>query len=123
MPKYVSRDNDPLFKFKQWERNLDILEIDEITSIPFTPISHPFVERLIGTARGELLDHTLFWTSSDLQRKLDEFKVYFNDHRVHSSRFGTPIPDNNHKVADLSHYKWQSFLSWLIQTSFKFLKN
>jgi putative transposase len=26
------------------------------------PLSHPFVERLIGTIRRERLDRTLFWT-------------------------------------------------------------
>jgi len=47
-----------------------------IKSIPYTPTSHPFVERLIRICRNELLDHTLFWTELDLQRKLDKFKVY-----------------------------------------------
>ncbi|MCH8301946.1 MAG: transposase [Proteobacteria bacterium] len=49
------------------------------------PISHPFVTRLIGTIRREFRDHVLFWTSHDLERKLSEFTVYFNRHRVHSS--------------------------------------
>ncbi len=29
---------------------------------PHVPLSHPFVERLIGTMRREFLDHVLFWT-------------------------------------------------------------
>ena len=28
--------------------------------------SHPFVERLIGTVRGEYLDQVLFWNTTDL---------------------------------------------------------
>jgi hypothetical protein len=28
--------------------NLRVLEIEEIKSVPYTPVSHPFVERLIG---------------------------------------------------------------------------
>ena len=36
----------------------------EIKTVPYVPISHPFVERLIGTIRREyLLDRTLFWTA------------------------------------------------------------
>tara|TARA_R110002049_G_scaffold191507_1_gene360472 strand:+ start:42335 stop:42748 length:414 start_codon:yes stop_codon:yes gene_type:complete len=43
-PHYISTDNDPLFQFHCWIANLRILEIEEIKSIPFTPISHPYVE-------------------------------------------------------------------------------
>ena len=41
--------------------NLRILEIDEIKTVPHVPLSHPFVERLIGTTRREVLDQVLFW--------------------------------------------------------------
>jgi hypothetical protein len=50
MPKYVSSDNDPLYRFHQWQANLRILEVTEIKSIPCVPLSHPFVERLVGTS-------------------------------------------------------------------------
>ena len=51
VPKYVSSDNDPLFLYHQWEANLRILGTDEIKVISYTPLSHPFGERLIGTIR------------------------------------------------------------------------
>lgn len=89
-PKRISTDHDPLFRFQQWQRNLRVLKIEEIKTIPYTPISHPFVERLIGTVRREYLDHTLFWSTTDLERKLNEFKVYYNHHRVHASLGGQP---------------------------------
>ena len=47
LPKYVSTDNDPLFRFHRWLSNLRILGVEEIKSVPFVPQSHPFVERLI----------------------------------------------------------------------------
>jgi transposase InsO family protein len=53
-----------------------------------SPLSHPFVERLIGTIRREFLDHTLFWNATDLERKLETFRQYYNTHRVHSSLDG-----------------------------------
>ena len=70
LPKYLSSDHDPLYRFHQWQANLRILEVTEIKTVPYVPLSHPFVERLIGTIRRELLDRTLFWTVSDLEAKL-----------------------------------------------------
>ena len=49
MPKYLSSDHDPLFRYWQWQSNLRILEVTEIKTVPYVPLSHPFVERLIGT--------------------------------------------------------------------------
>ena len=72
LPKYLSTDNDPLFRFHRWLANLRVLEIDEIKSVPYIPVSHPFVERLIGTIRREVLDHMFFWNAIDLARKLGE---------------------------------------------------
>ena len=53
MPKYLSSDHDPLFRFQRWLANLRVLEVAEIKAIPGTPRSHAFVERLIGTIYGE----------------------------------------------------------------------
>ena len=61
LPKHLSSDNDPLFRFHRWQAILRILDIDEIKSVPYTPTSHPFIERLIGTTRREVLDHILFF--------------------------------------------------------------
>src|SRR5271170_6154881 len=88
MPKYLSSDHDPLFRFQRWQANLRILEIDEIASIPDTPRSHAFIERLIGTMRREYLDQTLFWNQGDLERKLDSYKAYYNRHRCHTGLAG-----------------------------------
>jgi putative transposase len=60
LPKYLSTDHDPLFRFHRWLANLRVLDIEEIKSVPYTPVSHPFVERLIGTIRREYLDQILF---------------------------------------------------------------
>ena len=70
LPKYLSSDHDPLYRFHQWQANLRVLEVTEIKTVPYVPLSHPFVERLIGTIRREFLDRTLFWTTADLETKL-----------------------------------------------------
>jgi len=88
-PKRLSTDHDPLFRFHRWLANLRVLAIGEIKSVPYAPVSHPFVERLIGTVRREYLDHVFFWNAIDLARKLDAFANYYNAHRVHRSLDGT----------------------------------
>jgi len=84
VPCYLSTDHDPLFEFHRWKANLRLLEVDEVKTVPYTPTSHPFVERLIGTTRRESLDHVLFWNSVDLESKLSAFWDYYNFERVHS---------------------------------------
>jgi putative transposase len=89
LPKHVSTDHDPLFRFHRWLANLRVLAIEEVKSVPYAPVSHPFIERLIGTIRREYLDHLFFWNVIDLTRKLDAFADYYNTHRVHRSLDGT----------------------------------
>jgi putative transposase len=84
-PKRISTDHDPLFKFHRWKANLRIMEVEEIKTVPYVPCSHPFVERVIGTIRREFLDKLLFFGINDLEKKLEDFKIYYNEGRVHSS--------------------------------------
>ena len=120
VPKYLSSDNDPLFLYHQWQANLRILEVEEIKTVPYTPISHPFVERLIGTIRREYLDHLFFWNAQDLERKLVNFRQYYNRNRVHQSLAGdTPaVVSGNSRTqcAELSHYSWLPHCNGLFQT-------
>jgi hypothetical protein len=74
LPKYLSSDHDPLYQFHQWQANLRILGVKETKTVPSVPLSHPFVERLIGTIRREFLDHVLFWSAADLEMKLRDFR-------------------------------------------------
>ena len=107
-PKYISSDNDPLFQYHRWKANLRVLEVEEIKSLPHEPMSHPFVERLIGSVRRELLDQTLFWTATDLENKLRNYQRYFNECRAHSGRDGaTPVETSDCKVADINKYQWE----------------
>jgi hypothetical protein len=118
-PRYLSTDHDPLFEAHRWKANLRILEIDEIILVPHVPLSHPFVERLIGTMRREFLDHVLFWNARDLERKLAEFQAYYNAARSHASLEGhTPLTFvSGHTVTsvDPSHVRWVSHCRDLVQ--------
>ena len=75
-PRHLSTDHDPLFEAHRWTANLRLLEIDDIKTVPHVPLSHPCVERLIGTMRREFLDHVLCWNAGDLERKLADFQAY-----------------------------------------------
>ncbi|MDA0681552.1 MAG: integrase core domain-containing protein, partial [Proteobacteria bacterium] len=111
-PKYISSDNDPLFRFHRWKANLRILEVTEVKTVPYLPISHPFVERLIGTIRREYLDFVPFWTARDLENKFLSFKEFYNDQRCHYALDGDTPGERTTKirpkVADLDSYRWQS---------------
>ncbi|MDA9982200.1 integrase core domain-containing protein [Gammaproteobacteria bacterium] len=118
--KYLSSDHDPLFLYHQWQANLRILSVDEIKTVPYTPISHPFIERLIGTIRREYLDHIFFWNTQDLERKLVDFRQYYNQDRVHQSLGGeTPAVvggDLRPLRAKLSNYSWKSQCNGIFHT-------
>jgi transposase InsO family protein len=112
LPRSLSSDHDPLFEFHRWKANLRILEIEEVKTVPYVPLSHPFIERLIGTLRRELLDHVLFWTARDLERKLLLYKEYYNRERTHASLSGVTPSAKAENLArrplDLAQYHWQS---------------
>jgi len=118
IPKYVSSDHDPLYRFHQWQANLRVLEVKEIKTVPYVPFSHPFVERLIGTIRREHLDRTLFWTTADLETKLFDFQHYYNEYRAHAALNGrTPEPSpKERRSLSLSSYRWQRHCRGLYQT-------
>jgi hypothetical protein len=98
-PTYLSSDHDPLYRFHQWQANLRILDVKAIKTGPYAPLSHPFVERLIGTIR------------------LD-FQRYFNGHRTHAGLGGlTPEPrmDEDGARASVSQYRWRPHCRGLYQ--------
>jgi putative transposase len=115
----LSSDHDPLYRFHQWQRNLRILDVEQMKTVPCVPLSHPFVDRLIGTIRRECLDRRFFWTTADLEIKLLDFQRYYNGHRTHAGLEGrTPdsSTDAGCRHANLSSYRWQQHCRGLYQT-------
>jgi len=118
-PRYLSSDNDPLFMFHRWKANLRILEVTEVKTVPYVPLSHPFIERLIGTIRREYLDQVPFWSARDLESKLLLFKEYYNRDRVHRG-LGGSIPDpkpanTDQNIACMNNYRWKPCCRGLYQ--------
>ena len=116
LPRYLSSDHDPLYRFHQWQANLRLLDVAEIKTVPYVPLSHPFVERLIGTVRREFLDRTLFWTTGDLEAKLGDFKDYYNHHRTHSAKAGRPPVSVQTSPINLRFHRWHRHCGGLYQT-------
>ena len=93
-----------------------MLQVTEVKSVPSVPLSHPFVERLIGPLRRECVDQLLFWSASDLEDKLVAFQDFYNAHRAHASLDGrTPVPIRK-DVARLDRYRWDEHCRGLYQT-------
>jgi transposase InsO family protein len=90
--------------------------------VPYAPVSHPFIERLIRTVRREYLDHMFFWNAIDLTRKLDAFADYYNTHRVHRSLNGTTparragASSSPRARAALRQYVWEGHCNGLFYT-------
>ena len=118
-PRALSSDHDPLFEYRRWKANLRILEIADVKTVPDVPLSHPFVERLIGTIRREFLDHVPFWSARDLERKLLQFRDYYNHERIHASLAGlTPeaaAENVQTRLLNLANYRWQAHCRGLFQ--------
>lgn len=96
-----------------------ILEIEQIRSVAYVPISHPFIGRLISTIRREYLDHTFYWNETDLLRKLNEFKDYYISMRVHQGVEGKTsnlvANGSEPKLIENDSYRWKSHCNGLFQ--------
>jgi transposase InsO family protein len=119
LPRHLSSDHDPLFRFHRWRANLRVLDVDEIKP-SCTPRSHAFVERLIGTIRRECLDRLWFWHQSDLQRKLDDYQAFYNQYRCHTGLAGvTPAQRNGAPpppLASFDSFRWRHHCGGLFHT-------
>ena len=119
LARYLSIDHDPLFRYHRWQANLRVLHIEPVKTVAYVPLSHPFVERLIGSVRREFLDQTLFWNSLALERKLGSFRDYYNESRIHSS-FGGQTPgevseNRERQRANILEYRWRPHCGGLCQ--------
>jgi len=73
-----------------------------------------------GTIRREYFDQVFFWNAADLARKLNDYKIYYNTHRVHRSLGGsTPAlraGASSAVPAPLDNHAWRPHCRGLFQT-------
>ena len=107
----------------QSQANMKILEhlhdFKELRFVAYVPVSNPFIERLIGITRQEYFRNIFFLSEHGLCRRLESFKKYYNQNRVHSSlAFATPSEKADGlepKVISLDNLKWKSYCDGLFK--------
>jgi putative transposase len=91
-PRYLLRDRDSIYgaPFQQRVRNMGL---KEVVIAPRSPWQNPYVERMIGTLRRELLDHVIVHNEDHLCRLVTLFLDYYHTVRPHLSlECNAPIP-------------------------------
>jgi putative transposase len=91
-PRYLLRDRDRVYSasFRQRVRHMGI---EEIVIAPRSPWQNPYVERLIGSIRRELLDQVIVLNERHLTRLLQSYLGYYHGYRTHRALdMDAPIP-------------------------------
>lgn len=84
-PRHLSRDGDSKYGDRVRHRTAS-LGIREVVTVPASPWQSPYVERLIGSLRWELLDHVIVINEHHLKRLLSSyFARYHPCWRTHQS--------------------------------------
>jgi transposase InsO family protein len=81
-PRYLIRDRDAIYG-DEVRRCLESLHIKEVLTAPRSPWQNPYVERLIGSIRRELLNHVLILNERHLRRLLSSYLEYYHRARAH----------------------------------------
>jgi hypothetical protein len=92
-PRYLFRDNDGIYGHgvRAFLISCGMLEMRTAYQSPW---QNPYIERIIGTLRRELLDHVIVLNQAHLERLLKEFiQDYYHPARPHQGLAGeTPLP-------------------------------
>ena len=81
-PRYLLQDRDQICGeyFRQRVKHMDS---EEVVIAPQSPWQHPYVERLIGTLRRELLDRVIVRNEAHLRRLMTSYLAYYHTVRPH----------------------------------------
>jgi transposase InsO family protein len=84
-PRYMLRDRDGIYG-AVFRRRMKAMSINEVLIAPRSPWQNPYVERVIGTLRRELLDHVIVVSEQHLRRLLQRYlDEYYHPCRTHLS--------------------------------------
>jgi hypothetical protein len=91
-PRYLLRDRDGIYG-TDFRRRIHNLGVEEAVIAPRSPWQSPYVERVIGTFRRELLDNVIVLNEAHLRWLLRKFVAeYYHPSRTHLS-LGKDSPD------------------------------
>jgi transposase InsO family protein len=83
-PRYMIRDRDGIYGH-DFTRCVRALGIQQLMTAPRSPWQNPYVERVIGSARRECLDHVIIFNENHLRRVLQRYVCYYHRSRTHLS--------------------------------------
>jgi transposase InsO family protein len=81
-PRYLIHDRDGIYG-NEVHRCLKSMNIEEVVIAPRSPWQNPYVERLIGTIRRELLAHIIVLNERHLRLLMSKFVRYYHTCRTH----------------------------------------
>jgi transposase InsO family protein len=82
-PRYVIRDRD--HAFDGLGETAKTMGIHEVLTAPHAPWQNAFVERFMGSARRECVDHVIVFNEAGLQRLMNVYCAYYHGARTHLS--------------------------------------
>ncbi len=92
VPRFLLRDRDSIYG-EFFRQRVKHMSIEEVVTAPQSPWQNPFVERLIGSIRGECLNHVVVLNERHLRRILRDYFDYYHHARAHLSLDrNSPIP-------------------------------
>ena len=83
-PRSLLRDRDRIYGTTLRQR-VKYMGITEVVSAPCSPWQNPYVERLIGSIRRDLLEHVIVLNERHLRRLLQSYVDYYHRFRTHLS--------------------------------------
>ena len=92
-PRYLFRDNDGIYGYGV-RAFLESCGVQEVRTAYESPWQNPYLERMIGTLRWELLNHVIVLNQRHLEKLLQEYlEQYYHPARPHQGLGGeTPVP-------------------------------
>ena len=81
-PRYLLHDRDPAFQ-GECKVSMKAMGIKSVQTAPRSPWQNPFVERIFGSIRREILDHIIVLNAEHLRRILTSYFEYYHQSRTH----------------------------------------
>ena len=91
-PRFILRDRDAIYGQTFCDR-VKHMGIEEVIAAPRSPWQNPYLERLGGTLRREVLDHVIILNERHLRRILSKYLAYYHEARPHLGlERNSPVP-------------------------------
>jgi putative transposase len=91
-PRYLLRDRDRMYG-EHFRHQVGNMGIAEVLIAPRSPWLNPYVERVIGSIRRDLLDHVIVLNEPHLRRLLTDYLTYYHGFRTHLAlAMDCPVP-------------------------------